>query len=1162
MLWINGVCYLKLTRLTFDGSGNAAVLVDQSWDGLAPNFDTGNEYSDVIFTGTAPGGVGLRGGYLGQGFAETSVLRAQFLSLGTAILLGNFNALDLWVWDTLFDHNDVAISNVPGAGNWHVYRSNFLYSGSADNQLDNTGGFSFINNYSVGTAPFILAGYSQNPATLTVQANNINSSVKYPISVSDQGPILLLDNNIGASVTSDFADAAWTLRCDTDLFSVGNRYASTAGLATCGKLTTLDDSLGMSLQFTQPSLPGTPPSSSSLGRAVFEVPPGASTSAIQSVIDAASALNGSRPVVHIPWGQYSGVSLTVPQSDMQIVGDGREVTSLYGSIRLLGPASHVIVRDLGVYGVYGSSVGDGIRVESGDQPMDRVFLDQISLGSTYNNFFYDGLTNLQVDAQAFQHTLYDNSTGTSVLVTGSGKVNIFNGTGGIGGLQYGVTGGSLVVRDDWVECVSGASEFLAASGAANVAVVGSNMAYPSGYSSPVVDLSGLSGTATLLGDTSPSRTQVSASTSGVALAIGDVSRDLNGQFLPSYVNALSFDNKAITPGEGYGSVDVPDQGTYSAAVVRAGLALTRSELPAPITDLPATATDVRMYRLRVNDFGSGIHLARSASPGFTVTASHTGSFTQGQTGAAYTVGVANSGTAASTGTVAVTDTAPAGLTVTGMSGTGWSCAQVPSCTRSDILAAGASYPAITVTVNVASSASSPLINQATVSGGGASPASAADSTTILPGDSVTPSSGSGRSQTFSFVFADPKGYAALSSVLVIVNSSLAWASGCSLLYYPASNALYLAVDAGNAWSGPAALGQSGSLQNSQCTVNAASSSASGSGDNLTVNLALSFQASFAGLQNIYMDAYDGPDSGWQLKGSWTPVPAVAMGPVSVTPGSGGGSSQTFAFLYADPKGYASLSTILAIINSSLAWASGCSLLYYPASNALYLAVDAGNAWLGPATLGQSGTLQNSQCAVNAASSSVSGIGNNLTVNLALSFQASFTGLKNIYMDAYDGPDSGWQLKGSWTPVPAVTVTMGPVSVTPGSGSGSSQTFAFLYADPKGYASLSTVLAIINSSLAWASGCSLLYYPASNALYLAADAGNAWLGPATLGQSGTLQNSQCAVNAASSSVSGSGNNLTVNLALSFQASFTGTKNIYMDAYDGPDSGWQLKGSWIP
>jgi hypothetical protein len=66
----------------------------------------------------------------------------------------------------------------------------------------------------------------------------------------------------------------------------------------------------------------------------------------------------------------------------------------------------------------------------------------------------------------------------------------------------------------------------------------------------------------------------------------------------------------------------------------------------------------------------------------------------------------------------------------------------------------------------------------------------------------------------------------------------------------------------------------------------------------------------------------------------------------------------------------------------------------------------------------------------------------------------------------------------------------------------------------------------------------------------------------LGQSGTLQNSQCAVNAASSSVSGSGNNLTVNLALSFQASFTGTKNIYMDAYDGPDSGWQLKGSWIP
>jgi len=60
------------------------------------------------------------------------------------------------------------------------------------------------------------------------------------------------------------------------------------------------------------------------------------------------------------------------------------------------------------------------------------------------------------------------------------------------------------------------------------------------------------------------------------------------------------------------------------------------------------------------------------------------------------------------------------------------------------------------------------------------------------------------------------------------------------------------------------------LQNSQCTVNTAPSSASGSGNNLTLNLALSFQPAFAGSKNIYLDAYAGGlDSGWQQKGSWT-----------------------------------------------------------------------------------------------------------------------------------------------------------------------------------------------------------------------------------------------------------------------------------------------------
>jgi hypothetical protein len=102
------------------------------------------------------------------------------------------------------------------------------------------------------------------------------------------------------------------------------------------------------------------------------------------------------------------------------------------------------------------------------------------------------------------------------------------------------------------------------------------------------------------------------------------------------------------------------------------------------------------------------------------------------------------------------------------------------------------------------------------------------------------------------------------------------------------------------------------------------------------------------------------------------------------------------------------------VNATLVSAGECYFLYYPGSNVLYLVNDASSGWAGSIALGQSGTLQNSQCIVNAAASSSSGAGNNLTLIVALTFLPAFSGAKNIYMDAYDGTDSGWQQKGAWT----------------------------------------------------------------------------------------------------------------------------------------------------
>ncbi|HEX4594099.1 MAG TPA: hypothetical protein VH157_07480 [Bryobacteraceae bacterium] len=117
------------------------------------------------------------------------------------------------------------------------------------------------------------------------------------------------------------------------------------------------------------------------------------------------------------------------------------------------------------------------------------------------------------------------------------------------------------------------------------------------------------------------------------------------------------------------------------------------------------------------------------SPVLVISKNHVGSFAQGQVGGQYTISVRNAGLGAVAGLVTMTETPPAGLTVTAMSGTGWTC-NTATCTRADALPPGATYPPVTATVNVSGSAPSPLVNKASVTGGGSVSAAAADSTII------------------------------------------------------------------------------------------------------------------------------------------------------------------------------------------------------------------------------------------------------------------------------------------------------------------------------------------------------------------------------------------------------------------------------------------------
>jgi uncharacterized repeat protein (TIGR01451 family) len=130
--------------------------------------------------------------------------------------------------------------------------------------------------------------------------------------------------------------------------------------------------------------------------------------------------------------------------------------------------------------------------------------------------------------------------------------------------------------------------------------------------------------------------------------------------------------------------------------------------------------------------GQTVTVTQLPFPSLSIALSHVGNFALGQPNAQYSITVSNAaGKDSTSGIVSVTDTLPAGMTLSsmGMSGPGWSC-PANTCTRSDALTGGASYPAIIVTVNVALNAASPLVNQVSVSGGGSATAGANDSTII------------------------------------------------------------------------------------------------------------------------------------------------------------------------------------------------------------------------------------------------------------------------------------------------------------------------------------------------------------------------------------------------------------------------------------------------
>src|SRR3984957_9393606 len=424
--------------------------------------------------------------------------------------------------------------------------------------------------------------------------------------------------------------------------------------------------------------------------------------------------------------------------------------------------------------------------------------------------------------------------------------------------------------------------------------------------------------------------------------------------------------------------------------------------------------------------------------------------------------------------------------------------------------------------------------------------------------SVSPPSGSAAAVTFTAQFSDTGGGAALTTAALLVNTSSSISGGCYVNYNPASNLLSIYNDAGTAVLSTLTPG-SGSAQNDQCGLNGVGSSVNVSGTTLTVAFSVTFLTAFSGAKNVYLQAGDtDANTGWIAEGTYTAMilpgtPQV----ISVAPNANGGFAQTFTLVYGDTVAASNISAAVVLFNASLSASNACDVGFSFPANTVGLLSDSGLSSTSMA-IGSTGSLQNSQCVIQATTATLSGF--SLTISVAIAFKGPFNGAKNIYMNSSTpSSSSGYIQMGTY----AVDSGGIPVAVSsvPGSGSGAGERISFTVSDPAGPSFITGAAMLFQSTFNLNNACYLIWDGTHNTISLTFDNPANGQTPFTPGSPGIATNEQCTMNAANSTVVLGATQVIITLDLTFNSTFFGPKNIYLYASElATNSGWTSVGTW--
>jgi hypothetical protein len=642
LITLDGINRMQFDRLTLNGQGALITLVNETMhQGCC--YDGSNEYTDDVFENAA---IGIQAGdnSVGCCSAETKVDRDIFVDLAEAgISFEDWNALDWYVRYSTFEHDRFGVTNVYGEGGAVHLDHNFFAYNTVDSCWGNGASQSYTYNTSYHSGAFVEGSPYGNLSILL--GNTVLNSQGTSISMPGVGPMTLIDNTVEGSVIAAEGGQPVTFSNGTVatpnsyVTSFSNTYVSASPFSVqnatyavgdiSGDLTSIKDAAvsPSSINDTVPMMPGPLPN---YKRTIYEVPQSSSGAVIQQTINQAVAENnGNRPVVHIPWGQYSVSStISIPSnSDVQIVGDNiQTILNWSGSssspVFALLPSSHATIRNLQINA---GSASAGILVQGNDQPGDRIYTNFVAEGSSgaSHNLLVNGFDNTLVQMDDFGHGGQTNPSSISVLVVGGPRSQAGEATPGYTGLFMGSSccnvgpsyrvenGATLVLTGFWYE--QGGTSWLDLDNATgNFIGYEDNIAVDSWGTVqgavPAISAVNFTGNLTIADSLiQNSYVNLAGSTPANVLMLGDNFNSVVTSPVITKTNTNPNTQAAtIYPTWMNGSVayTAPDEvssGTSRTGLLQASLGQLSSYKDPPLVDLPSTNEDVRLIDIVVNN---------------------------------------------------------------------------------------------------------------------------------------------------------------------------------------------------------------------------------------------------------------------------------------------------------------------------------------------------------------------------------------------------------------------------------------------------------------------------------------------------------------------------------------------------------------------------------